>query len=163
MKKYLISIIGLAALLPAASFAASAVLKNGGLGQVASNQTQFGVAVCNGGSVGISQSVPVSVSTNGETATVSSVAPIASGACEYSYVPYGQLGMQAGQTYSVVVTIDPAKTLVAKSDEATYSVTVPGGQAAVNPQTGTSANTADVNAQSENIFAIFWHWLTSLF
>lgn len=163
MKKALISIIGLTVLaIPAASFAASVTLTNGGLGQVASNPSQFGVAVCNGGTKAISQSVPVSVSVNGQTANISSTASIAAGSCQYSYVPYSELDMQAGKTYSVSATIDPQKTLITNSNnQATYSVTVPGAQsAATQPE---MANTADVNAQSGNIFTAFWGWLTRLF
>jgi hypothetical protein len=164
MKKTLISIIGLAALaIPAASFAAGVVLTNGGLGQVAANPSQFGVAACDGGTKTVNQSVPISITVNGQSATISSAASIAPGACEYSYIPYSQLGMQAGQTYSVAVTIDPQKTLISNSNnQATYSVTVPGGLAAA-ANSAAGANTADVNAQSGNIFASFWHWLTNLF
>jgi hypothetical protein len=152
--------IGLAIAIPAASFAAGVVLTNGGLGQVASNPSQFGVAVCNGGFATVSQSVPVSIAVNGQTATISSAASIAPGACQYSYVSYDQLGMQAGQTYSATATIDPQASLISNTDnQATYSVTVPGTLAVATQP----APTADVNAQSGNIFASFWHWLVNLF
>jgi hypothetical protein len=150
-------IIGFAAVaIPAASFAAGIVLTNGGLGQVASNPSQFGVAVCNGGSATVNQSVPISISVNGQTTTISSAASIAPGACQYSYTSYAQFSMQSGKTYSANVTIDPQKTLITNNtNQASYSVTVPGS---TQP-----APTADVNAQSGNFFADFWHWLVSLF
>lgn len=167
------------AAIPAASFAAGVVLRNGGLGQAASNESQFGVAVCNGGTVAVTKSVPVSIAANGKSASVTSASAIAPGACEYSYVSYSQFAMRAGATYSVAVTIDPQKTLITNSDnQASYSVTVPGssslGSAAPHPSvapTGlatvqpspASANTANVNQQSGNIFAALWHWVLGLF
>lgn len=153
MKKILIF---LAVLVPAVSVAASITLTNGGLGQVASNPSQFGVAVCNGGSVAITQSVPVTVSVNGQVANISSAPSIAVGACEYSYIPYSQLDMQVGQTYSAIVTINNNA-----NGQATYSVTVPGAPSAAAAKPS-AANTADVNAQSGNIFTSFWNWLTHL-
>ncbi len=160
MKKILIVTAVLAVVVPVASFAASLVLTNGGLGQVASNPSQFGVAVCNGGSAAVNQSVPVSILVNGQTATIQSASSIAAGACEYSYVSYSQFGMQAGQTYSANVAINGGTP-------ANYSVTVPGAQTSVGINVGTTntgaANTADVNAQSGNIFTAFWNWLVHLF
>jgi hypothetical protein len=158
MKKIL-SIAGLTAILiPAATFAAGISLNNGGVGQVASNPSQFGISVCNNGSAAVTQSVPVSVSVNGQTATVQSAAPIAGGACAYAYLDYSQFGMQAGNTYSASVTIDPQKTAITNSDnQASYSVAVPGAGAQ-----GT-AGTADVNAQSGNFFTMIFNWFAGLF
>jgi hypothetical protein len=62
--------------------------------------------------------------------------------------------MQAGNTYTVTVTIDPKHV-------ATYSVVVPG----VTPvaAVATANGTADVNAQSGNFFTMIGNWLSSLF
>jgi hypothetical protein len=156
MKKILTIAAVLAVAVPVASFAASLVLTNGGLGQVASNPSQFGVAVCDGGSAAVSQSVPVTVTANGQTATLSSANSIAIGACQYSYVSYSQFNLQAGQTYPVAVSINGGA-------QANYSMTVPGGTTAAATQPAPTANTADVNAQSGNIFTAFWHWFVNLF
>jgi len=144
----------LAVALPALSQAAGVTLTNGGLGQSAGNASQFGVAVCNGGKTSVTASVPVSVSANSVNATVDSASSIAAGACAYTYLPYNQFGMKAGSTYTVSVTIDPNHTMATNANNQTsYSVTVPGGNGAQ-----TSA-TADVSAQSGNIFSSIWNFL----
>jgi hypothetical protein len=162
MKHSLIALAGLSALLlPAASFAATVNLYNGGFGQIASNAQNFGVAICNGGTKAVTQSVPVTVATLGQTATVASAPSIAAGSCTYGYLAYAQLGMQPGNTYSVTVTIDPARTVISnKNNQAVYSITVP-KLAAAN---GSAANgTANVGTQSGNFFSIIGNWLSSLF
>ena len=141
------------------AFAASVVLTNGGLGQIAGNTQSFGLAVCNGGAVTIAQSVPILVSVNGTTATITSAASIAPGVCEYSYANYNQLGMVAGQTYSVNTTIDPNRTLISNSNnQATYSITVPAAQTAAvttggNTTTGSTNFLGSIGAIFTNFFA----------
>lgn len=150
-----------AVIMPAAAFAAGATLTNGGLGQIASDPSHFGVAICNTGKTAMNQSVPVTVALNGKTVTVTSANTVKAGACAYSYLTYGELGMQAGQSYSLTVTIDPAHTMIANANnQATYAVTVPqvpGTAAAGAPQT------ANVNAQSGNFFTMIANWLAGIF
>jgi hypothetical protein len=157
MKGLVISAVGfLAVVLPALSLAAGVTLTNGGLGQVAGNASSFGVAVCDGGKSALTASVPVSVTANGVSISTNSASNIAAGACEYTYVPYSQFNMQAGNTYTVNVTIDSNHaTITNTNNQTSYSVTV--------PSSATAAGTADVSAQSGNIFTSFWHWLTNLF
>ena len=162
MKRLTVSALGLLAVaLPALSLAASITLTNGGLGQIAGNTAEFGIAVCNGGATALSASVPVSVTANGVNASVSSASSIAPGACAYTYLPYSQFNMQAGETYTVAVAIDPNHTAITNANnETSYSVTVPSAaQASQDMQAGT----ADVSAQSGNIFTAFWNWLVHLF
>jgi hypothetical protein len=162
MKQSLIAAVGLSALvLPALSLVASINLQNGGLGQLANNVQNFGVAVCNGGASAVNQSVPVSVSASNQTASVLSASSIAKGACTYSYLSYAQLNMQPGSTYTVVVTIDPNRTVISNSNNQTsYTVTVPGAIA----QAPSSANgTANVGVQSGNFFSMLLNWLVGLF
>lgn len=143
------------------AFAASFDLTNGGLGQAALNPQQFGVAVCDKSSDALTSAVPVTVTVGGQSATVSSVSPIAAGQCAYSYVSYSQLDMQPGQTYSVSVTVDPQHTVASNSnDEANYSVTVPGGAQASAKNTNL---TADVAGQLSNPFSAAWNWIAGLF
>lgn len=159
MKKSLIVFLGLSVFAFPATivFAASRpVLTNGGLGQVAANPDSFGVAVCNGGTQTLTQSVPVSVTTNGQTASVSSAASIKAGGCEYSYLAYSQLGMQAGGTYSVTVTID-------SKDKATYDITIPSSPVAVAPVATPVQATANVSDQSGNFFSTIFNWFANLF
>jgi hypothetical protein len=163
MKKIFITLLSVAALaLPALSLAASVTLTNGGLGQIAGNTQNFGVAVCNGGSATVSQSVPVAVTVGSQTGSILSASSIKAGACAYSYLAYSTFGMQAGNTYSVAVTIDPQHTVITNTNnQTTYSVTVPGNAVAQAP--GANANgTADVSAQSGNWLSAFWNWLTHL-
>jgi hypothetical protein len=143
------------------SFAASMTLSNGGLGQVATKPSQFGVAVCNKSGTDLAQAVPIIVTTNGESATISSVATIQAGTCSYSYLPYSQLGMTAGQTYSVNVIVDPQHSVSSNSDNATvYTVTVPAQTTAAQP----SANlTANISSQFPNPLVAVWDWLGSLY
>lgn len=155
-----------ASAIAALALAAGVTLTNGGLGQVAGNTQSFGVAVCNGGASAVSQSVPVTVSSNGQTATVSSAAPIAAGVCTYSYVNYGALGMAAGQAYSVSVTIDPNKTVISNSNnQATYSVTVPPATVAAANPGATTASTQPTSflATIGAAFANFFTALKNLF
>lgn len=162
-KILMVSALGLAAaVVPAMLFAANMTLVNGGLGQIASQPTSFGVSVCNQSATALTMPVAILVTTNGKSATVNSVAPIAPGACEYSYLPYSELGMTAGNTYSVIVTIDPNHTVISNTttQTATYSVTVPGTQTA---QVNAGNETANVNAQSGNFFSAIWSWIVGLF
>lgn len=133
------SILLLAPMVPA--FAASVVLTNGGLGQVAGNTQSFGIAVCNKGTQALGQSVPLSVSAAGQVAAIESTAPTPAGSCSYTYVNYSQFGMTAGQTYTVTVTIDPQHTLTSNANnQATYDVTVPGTSAQAETETQTAAS-----------------------
>jgi hypothetical protein len=71
--------------------------------------------------------------------------------------------MQAGQTYSVSVTIDPTHSVISNTNnQATYSVTVP-ATATAAATTTTNNGTANVNAQSGNFFTAILHWFESLF
>jgi hypothetical protein len=164
MKKIVITtlgLVGLTLLSVSAAMAASLTLTNGGLGQAAANPQEFGVAVCAGNSA-LTQSVPVTVSVGSQSATVSSAASIAAGSCEYTYLPYSQLAMQAGQTYTVNVTVDPQHTISANSNnETAYGVTVPTQPVA---ETAQSKNlTADVASQFPNPFTVVWGWITGFF
>lgn len=156
MKKTLTTIVALSAILflpTLSAFAAGITLTNGGLGQAASNPSQFGVAVCNTGATALAQSVPVSVTVNGQSETVSSAASIAVGSCAYSYLPYSEFNMQPGTSYTAQVTIDPNATVISNTNNsASYSITVPG-----------IPGTADVSAQSGNFLAAFWNWFKGLF
>jgi hypothetical protein len=146
----------------APALAATISLSNGGVGQVATNPSQFGIAVCNDGASALAQGVPVTVSTNGQTVALSSANSIAVGSCGYTYLSYSQFGMQAGQTYTVTTTIDPKHTVTSNTNNsAEYSVTVPAQQAAAGPQPdGLTANAA---VQFTNPLTAFWNWLMNLF
>lgn len=138
------------------AFAATFDLTNGGLGQAALNHQQFGVAVCDKNSQALTSVVPVVVTVAGKSVTVSSVAPIPAGQCKYTYVGYSQLGMQAGQTYSANVVVDPQHTAASNADNSvSYSVTVP-AQVAANG----SNLTANANSQLSNPLMTLWGWLT---
>jgi CARDB len=156
MKKTFATIVAFSAILflpTLSAFAAGITLTNGGLGQAASTPNQFGVAVCNTGATALSQSVPVSVTVNGQSQTISSASSIAVGACAYAYLPYSQFNMQPGTSYTAQVVIDPGATVISNTNNsASYSITVPGTPA-----------TADVSAQSGNIFIAFWNWFKGLF
>ncbi len=164
MKTFIGTLLGAStiALMAATAFAAGVNLYNGGFGQVSGNTQSFGVAVCNGGTKTVTQSVPISVNVNGASAQVYSASSIAAGKCEYSYLSYSQLGMQAGKSYEVTVTIDPTRTVIANTNnQTTYSITVPAAQTA---QATNGANgTANVNTESGNIFSAIIHWFASLF
>jgi hypothetical protein len=150
----------LAALIPALTASAgSIVLVNGGFGQLAGNSQNFGIAICNQGTNALNHAVPVTVSTGEKTVNISSVPSIKAGGCEYSYLAYKDLGMKAGNTYSVVVTIDPQHSVISNTtNKTTYSAVVPAGVASAG-----SKATANASAQSGNFFAAIWNWIVSLF
>lgn len=147
------------------SFAATLTLTNGGLGQVAAQPQQFGVAVCAGATQGLSQSVPVVVTANGKSQTVSSAASVAAGSCEYSYLSYNSFDMQAGNTYSVDVTVDPQHSVSSNANnETAYSVTVPGQAAQAAAVTAQNGNlTANISSQFSNPLVTLWNWLGDLY
>ena len=122
-------------------------LTNGGLGQAAANPQQFGVAVCDNDAQTLTSAVPINITVGDQSTTISSAASIASGQCEYSYLPYSQLGMQGGQTYSVNVTVG--------DDETTYNVTVP-------PQPTVSLS-ADISKNVSGLISKIWNWFVGLF
>ncbi len=164
MKTTITKILGVSVLLvlsAGSALAATITLTNGGLGQVASNPQQFGVAVCS--SQTLSQSVPVNITVVGKTATINSVPMIKSGACEYSYVDYAQFGMEAGKTYDVDVVIDPQHSISSNSNnETVYSVTVPGNT--TTAVANSNANlTANISSQFSNPLVAFWQWLGDLY
>ncbi len=162
MKKILISLASFSALFAVSampSFAATFILMNGGLGQAVSNPQQFGVAVCNNSGQTLSAAVPVAVTVGSESATVSAPAPITAGNCQYAYVSYSQLGMQAGTTYTVSVVIDPQHTVSSNADATTYSATVPTQVAVGN----NGSLTANAGAQLSNPLMAVWNWLVHLF
>lgn len=158
MKKAFAAFLGISALIAPAALVLAApgpILANGGLGQVAGNIQSFGVAVCNNGSQALVKAVPVSVSANGRVAATFSASPIKAGACAYSYLSYGDLGLQPGTTHSVTVTINNGAPSV-------YSVTVPSAKAAAATGAG-ATQTANVNVQSGNFFTMVADWLSGLF
>ncbi|HVO28515.1 MAG TPA: hypothetical protein VMT81_00840 [Candidatus Paceibacterota bacterium] len=134
------------AAVPAFAAAAGAVV-NGGLGQSAADPQQFGVAVCNNGSQALAAPVPVTVAANGASVTVSSQTSIASKGCAYSYVAYSQFGMAAGKAYTVSVSVG--------SDNATYTVTVPGAA-------GTQASAGQPDDFLANIGSVFTNFFGAL-
>lgn len=160
MKNVFIVFLGFSAVaLPAAAFAAGAGtpnLYNGGFGQIAGNTQDFGVAVCNGGAATVTQAVPVSVAVGGQTANILSPAPLKPGACAYSYLTYSQLGMQAGASYSVTVTVNGAS-------QAVYRITVPGGAAAGAATLNAANGTANANAQFGDFFTMMQNWFKGMF
>ena len=129
------------------SLAATLDLTNGGLGQAAANPEQFGVAVCDKDAQPLTSAVPITIVVGGQSTTISSTDLIASGQCAYSYLPYAQLGMQGGQTYSVNVTVG--------DDQTTYSVTVP-------PQPTISLS-ANISNNISWLFSGIWSWFVGLF
>jgi hypothetical protein len=114
--------------------AASVTLTNGGFGQRNNDANSFGFAVCNGSATSFSGRVPVVVTANGITQTVSFTSSLAPSACSYTYLSYATFNMVSGKTYSISVTIDPQHSLVTNTNNrATYaSIMVPslssGGQ-----------------------------------
>lgn len=138
--------------------AGQADLYNGGFGQPVAKPDSFGVAVCNRGANALTGAVPVDLAVNGHTAQILSAASIASGKCEYSYLAYGDLGMQAGQGYSVSVVVN-------HGDQSTYDVTVPGAEvmAAAKSTQNQNSGTANASQQSGNIFSMMLRWFLNLF
>lgn len=165
MKSVMGAILGISiatiAIAPALA-ATGVILHNGGLGQTAGDTKNFGVAVCNGGTKAVTQSVLVSVSANEATADIASASSIAAHKCEYTTVAYAAFNMQAGQSYQVSVTIDPKHTIISNTDnQASYNITVPAGQTA---QTNVAANgSANANAEAGNVFASIFQWLAHFF
>ncbi len=123
-------------------------LTNGGLGQVAANPQQFGVAVCDNDSQPLTDVVPIHIVVGDQTAVIDSTSSIASGQCEYSYIPYTQFGMEGGKTYAVDVTVS--------DDHTTYSVTVP-----PQPNNATSL-TANISNSISGLFSGIWNWVVGL-
>ena len=115
--------------------------------------------MCDKSPQALATAVPIVVKVNGQSVTVSSVSPITSGKCEYSYVNYSQFGMKVGQTYIASVTIDPQRTVASNLDDmASYSIVVPGPVAANNANL-----TADANSQLSNPILAVWNWVMGLF
>src|SRR5258708_5146879 len=107
MKKLSIGFAVIALVMGASTaFAANTNLSNGGLGQRAGDNTNFGVAVCNNASTDLTASVPVTITANGIPMTVQSAAPISANTCAYTYVPYSSFNMVGGVPYAVSVVID---------------------------------------------------------
>lgn len=141
------------------SFAATLNLTSGGLGQVAANPQQFGIAVCDNDTQALTAAVPLTVTVAGVSATISSADSIAVGQCAYSYLPYSQFNMQAGQTYSVNVDLN--------NNQTSYSVTVPAqpapGVAVAAAATNGANLTADASANLSNPFSKIWSWFLGIF
>ena len=158
------AVAGILAFSAFTAMAAGYTLTNGGFGQVAGNNDSFGIAVCNGGKQATTQAVPVSVSANGATVTVSSASSIAPGKCEYTYLQYSQLSMAAGNTYDVAVTIDPSHTLSANANNsASYNITVPGAPVAAAQSEGTTSGSGNFLATIGSAFAHFFASLKNIF
>ncbi len=168
MKKTLISLVSFFALLVASAGPSLAAtlnidLTNGGLGQAVSNPQQFGIAVCNDSAQTLSTSVPVSVTVGSQSATISTPASITAKNCQYTYINYSQFGMQAGQTYTVAVVIDPRDTVIAHGGEkTTYTVTVP-AQTTVAAKVNAGNLTANISTQVTNPLVAAWNWFIGLF
>ncbi len=159
---FIAAFTALALLTPALSLAAGVVLSNGGFGQAAGNPQNFGVAVCNHGTETVTQSVPVSVTVGDRSTSIMSGAPIKAGSCSYSYLPYAPLAMEAGHTYIVAVAVDPNHSIITNTDnQVSYDVTVPNSPSAAAG--ASSAQSANVNAQSGNFFTMLLDWLSRLF
>jgi hypothetical protein len=158
MKKALTLTASIAAFaLPAAALAASGqILYNGGFGQLALNAQNFGIAVCNRGTMDMDQPIPITVSANGQTASVSSVNIIKADSCEYSYVPYAALAMQAGNSYDVNVEIGEGGDLV------TYSIALPVAGVTTSEAQNTDS-LANVGAQYGDFFTMLTRWLSGIF
>jgi len=121
--------LGVAAMLlisAAPAFALTGVsLTLANIGQSNNNMSQFGIAVCNQGTMNLSSPQQISVSANGTTFLASTANSIAAGGCAYSYIPYSNFSMVSGQTYSVTA-------MLSSGSASTYQVTVPqNGQGAV--------------------------------
>jgi hypothetical protein len=130
------------------------VLVNSGLGQKAGDVTDFGVAVCDQGSVALSHAVPISVTVNGVTVSANSPASLAVGGCGYTYLNYHSFNLSTGQTYSVQTIIDPQGTTVSNSNtQALYSMTVPSG-AVLGASAISSAVRAQLLAQLANMVSL---------
>ncbi len=127
--KVLTFVLAISALTVIPAFATTGgVLKNSGIGQRAGDTTQFGVGVCNKGTAKLTSSVTVVVNANSVT-QYPTINSLAVGQCGFAYEPYATFNMASGQTYSVRVTIDPQHSFAENADtQATYSVTVPGGE-----------------------------------
>lgn len=161
MNKKIVTTLGVIsiALSVATAFAAvKPALTHGGLGQIAGDTQNFGVAVCNSGTKAVAQAASLSVNANGRTVTVNSAAPINAGACTYTYLSYAQFGMEQGRTYPVAVTIDGNT-----GGQATYSLAVPTTSQAAAVKAAAAQATADVNVQSGNFFSMIANWFSGLF
>ena len=158
MKKILLIAAIASFVLPVATTFAASTLVNGGLGQSAVDQSNFGLAVCNHGKTALTDPASLTVTANGQTVNAQSAAPISAGACAYTNVSYAEFNMQAGQTYDVSVSINGGAS-------SSYSVTMPGSAPTdtMADNTATQPATADVSSQSGNFFANFWHWFVGLF
>jgi hypothetical protein len=152
MKKYNIIMVGIGFFavfgMALSASAAGVILTNGGFGQRSGETAHFGFAVCNGGTVAFSGNVPVTVSANNitQTITVASSIPVAS--CTYSYLPYATFNMVPGYTYSVSVTIDPQHSVITNTDnQITYApIIVPSTSNGQVLGASTSATTETVQA-----------------
>jgi hypothetical protein len=147
----------------APAFAASgAVLSHAGVGQKAGDVTTFGIAVCNNGDQQISQSVPISARANGRTVSTYVNGPLNAGACAYSYLSYDMFGMVGGQTYSVLVDIDPQHSITQSVEpQAAYSVAVPSGQV-LGASTVSGDERSQMLAQLASMVAILQQLLAQL-
>jgi hypothetical protein len=130
----------------APALAASVVaLGNAGVGQKVGDATSFGVAICNNGTQAVAGTVPFTISANGRVVNAMVAAPLAAGACKYTYFTYGSFGMTAASSYSVNIAIDPNQTVTTNVDApATYMLTVPGS---VGQVLGASTTSDDQRSQ----------------
>jgi hypothetical protein len=122
-------------------FAANTNLSNGGLGQRAGDNANFGVAVCNNAAADLTASVPVVITANGVSVTVQSPASIGANTCAYIYVPYNSFNMIGGTSYTVNVVIDGGNS-------ASYTATMPGS---VLGASTTGASQARINLMALEI------------
>ena len=107
--------VALVFLMGGTAFAAGNVVLNNGPFSLGSGSS-FGYSVCDRGTAPFSGSVPVLISANGVSQTVSFSSPLAAGACGTSYLPYATFNMNAGKSYTIKATIDPAFSVVSNTD-----------------------------------------------
>jgi hypothetical protein len=88
------------------------------IGQSNNNTSQFGIAVCNQGTMNLSSPQQISVTANGTTFLASTANSINAGNCAYSYIPYNNFSMTPGQTYSITAQLGSGSA-------STYQLTVP--------------------------------------
>ncbi len=159
--------VGVGLLIAAApAFAATAILlQHAGVGQKARDSASFGVAICNNGTQSVPGATPFTATVNGATVSANVAGTLIAGACKYTYLPYGSFGMTAGNTYTVVVSIDPSHTIANATTDApaTYSVTVPGAGKVLGANTSmSSAERTSLLAQLASMVAVLQELLAKL-
>jgi hypothetical protein len=152
----------LVAITPALA-APAVLLQHAGVGQKAGDTANFGVAICNNGTQSVPGATPFQVTANGKAVNATVAGPLAAGACKYTYLAYSSFGMTVGNTYSVVVSIDPSHTVTTNTDApATYSITVPSAGKVLGASTMSDAERQSLLAQLASMVTILQGLLTRL-